>query len=464
MTLSLRLLYIAVLQVVLTSIVIYLLVVGEYRELSSQSLETLETFLIEQKQQELKNYTALAVSAIDNLYQNADHDNVNLQKQAANIFDSMLYNGNDGYFFVYDGEGTNIAHPTEPFRIGKNWWDLENDKGEKTIQILIKKAKEGGGFYRYSWLKPSKNEVSEKMGYSVYLEKWNWMVGTGVYLDDVNKQLSNLQQKIDHHINKTQELILFVAMSSILGIFLFGLIVNLNQKKKTDLKINELSQKIINLQEEERRHISRELHDGIIQILVSIKYSIEATAIFLSKTNQEKPKSLMHAETNLQVAIQEIRQISHHLHPRILDELGLSAAMEALASEFSDQTGIEVNVIKPAIRKLLPDHINTTLYRVVQESLTNVKKHANATNILIRLTIEQNWLILEIIDNGDGFDLKSTNQLHDFGIGLRNLAERIEYHLGQLEITSSANGTTIKAKIPKTSFANHFNHSMLKES
>ena len=464
MTLSIRLLFIAVLQVVITSIITYWLVADEYIELSEQSLETLENFMIEQKQQELKNYTSLAISAVDHLYRPSDQNNTVVKSLAADIFDRMLYSGDDGYFFVYDGKGVSIAHPKEPFRIGKNFWELENAKGEKTIQILLENAKAGGGFYRYPWLKPSLQKKSEKMGYSVYLPNWDWMVGTGVYLDDVNSQLSILQDEIDQHINKTKQIILLVAISSIFIIFLFGLIVNLNQKKKTDIKISELGQKIINLQEEERRYFSRELHDGIVQILVSIKYSLEATSIFLKKAKQSKPPPLGHAETNLVTAIQEIRRISHHLHPRILDELGLSAAMDSLSKEFSQRTGVSVNVTKPAVRKLLPDHINTTLYRVVQESLNNIEKHANASNAAIHLSIQNNWLTLLVKDDGSGFDTNPEANTSGFGIGLRNLAERVEYHSGKFDISSSVKGTTIRAEIPTASFVNYFNQSNIESA
>ena len=428
MRLPLRLLYIAVFQVILTSVVIYFFVSSEYRELSNQSLQTLEHFLIDQKKQELKNYTSLAVSSIGQLLKSNDSDSLNTKNEAANLLSNMLYEGDNGYFFVYDGKGTNIAHPKEPFRVGKNWWDLENDNGDKIVQILINNAKAGGDFYRYKWSKPSTNTIVDKMGYSIFIDKWQWMIGTGVYLDDVNQQVSQLQKEMDQHINKTQQIVLIVALGSIFVIFIFGLAINWNQKKKTDLKINELGQRIINLQEEEHRHISRELHDGIVQILVSIKYSIEATGIFLSQSNQEKPKSLRDAEKNLSTAIQEIRRISHHLHPRILDELGLSAAMEALSNEFSELTGINVTVIKPKLRKLLPDNINTTLYRVVQESLTNIQKHAQASHVVIKLSINNSWLTLTINDNGIGFKGHKNNYNDDYGIGLRNLAERIEYH------------------------------------
>lgn len=464
MTFSLRLLYIAVFQVILTAVITYFLVTDEYRKLSNESLRTLEHFLKEQKQQELKNYTSLAISAVENIYQHGDQGTNVIKLQVANMLGSLLYNGEDGYFFVYDDKGIGISHPKEPFRVGKNWWDLEDNKGEKIIQILINNAKNGGGFYYYPWHKPSSNQVSQKMSYSVYLTQWNWMIGTGVYLDDVNNQLNKLQQEIDLHIDRTKQIILLVAMSSIAFIFLFGLVAHLNQKKKSDLKIDELGQKIINLQEEERRHISRELHDGIVQILVSIKYSIEATGLFLTKEKLPKPVPLLHAEANLSTAIQEIRRISHHLHPRILDELGLSSAMDSLAAEFSERTRIKIKVTKPAVRKLLPDHISTTLYRVVQESLTNIEKHAEATEVSIDLSINKKWLTLTIIDNGQGFDTEPGSNKNVFGIGLRNLAERVEYHCGQFEYHSSSQGTAIKARIPTASFVNYFNQTIIKDS
>jgi len=445
-----RLFIIAIVQALLTSVVTFILVTDEYRDLSKQSLSTLEQFLIEQKKQELVNYTSLAVSAITPIYQDQTLDLANAKMQVSNLLGNMLYGGKDGYFFAYDDKGNGISHPKEPFRVGKNWWEMESQNGDKIIQILLANAQKGGDFYRYTWSKPSSQEVSDKLGYSVYLKDWDWMLGTGVYLDDVNNRLNKLQQEIDLHINKTKQIILLVALSSIFIIFLFGIIINLSHKKKTDKKINELGQRIINLQEEERRRISRELHDGIVQTLVSIKYSIEATGMFLTKVKQEKPKTLTDAETNLTGAIKEIRRISHHLHPRILDELGLSAALDNLATEFSERTNIEVSVTKPAVRKLLSDEINTTLYRVVQESLTNIEKHAKAKHVEICLTINTYWLILTVKDDGCGFNTQEEANKKDYGIGLRNLAERIEYHFGQFDCISSINGTIVTAKIPKS--------------
>lgn len=460
MILPLRLFYITVIQVILTSIVIFFFISSEYRALSNYNLQTLKTFLMNQKKQELQNYTSLAQAAIKHIHPTDKNEKTTQQVAIQNLLNQLLYNGDDGYFFAYDDQGINIAHPKESYRVGKSWWDLEDDNGTKIVQLLISNAKAGGGFLQYQWSKPSSQSTSNKMSYSTYLEEWQWMLGTGVYLDDVNQQLASLQQKIDQYINKTKQIILIISLSSIFIIFLLGLVINLSNKKKADKKINELGQKIVNLQEDQHRHISRELHDGIVQILVSIQYSIEATTIFLKHTKQEKPKPLAEAEKNLSIAIQEVRRISHNLHPRILDELGLSAAIAALAKEFSKQTQIEISFTKPKLRKLLPDNINISLYRVVQESLINIEKHAKATHITIDLAIENKWLTLTITDNGIGFNDKNKNKtgapLESFGIGLRNLTERIEYHCGQLKVCTSKKGTSISANIPTHVFAYYF--------
>lgn len=457
MSFSIRMQLFAVLQVVLTALLTYFFVTNEYRDLSQQNLDALESFLIEQKQQELKNYTTIATSAIDHIY---DVENeYDAKRQVAKIISRLIYNNNDGYFFVYDKQGTNIVHPTEPYRVGQNYWDLVNDKNEPTIQILIGNAQNGGDFYRYPWNQPTTNTVTEKLSYSALLPQWQWMIGTGVYLDNVNQQLASIQSTIDKHIDNTRFIILFVALSSIFGIFIVGAVLHFTQKKESDKKIHQLGQKIVSLKEEEQRHISRELHDGIVQVLVSIKYSLEATCKHLGKQDIPKPQPLSQAQHNLSNAITEIRRISHHLHPRILDELGLAAALDALGSECSERTGLNITINKPALSKLLPDHINITLYRVVQESLMNIEKHAHASDTIITLTIVDNWLNLSIVDNGIGMQKAQFENPSENGIGTRNLAERVEYHSGIFEMKSSNKGTTILVKIPRSAFANHYNPS-----
>ena len=279
------------------------------------------------------------------------------------------------------------------------------------------------------------------------------MVGTGVYLDDVYAQLDKIQGEIDAQVQSTRLIILAVAITSILLILFVAVAISVTQKQENEAKVSALGQKIITTQEDERRHIARELHDGIIQMLVSIKYSLSATKMSIRNTLTEEPHSLTAASASLDMTIDEVRRISHHLHPQILDELGLSAAIDALAAEFSQRTQIAVTVNKLQVRKLLSPQLNTSLYRTVQECLTNVEKHAQASHVDINLEMAQNWLALSIQDNGKGFDYSDTDK---FGIGLSNLQERVDYYQGKITIMSDHKGTKIEIKIPLSSFAKNF--------
>jgi len=448
MNTRLKLLLVAIVPMLLSLMVTYYFVKSGYQVLSDNSASTLQNFLIAYKKRELRNYISLAVSSIDHLYAPSSEDNTVAQSLASNILDKMSYNGEDGYFFVYDSQGNSISHPKQSFRIGKNWWDLEDPNGSKIIQMLIKNAKNGGGYHRYQWDKPSKNQLSDKLSYSLFLEKWDWMIGTGIYLDDANQQVATLQEKINGHIYKTEKILLSVATIAIFIISIIGLVLNLSSRKHSNLQIERLAQRMISREEEERRRMSRELHDGIIQILVSIKYSLESTDMALTKSMQTPPPTLERASSNLDSAITEIRRISHNLHPMILDELGLGTAIEAMVRKFSRRTGIETDVSVPAVKKVLADEISITLYRVVQEALTNIDKHADATKVKISIMIRKRWLFLTIADNGKGFKTDDNKRGPLDGIGLRNLRERVEFEHGKFEVKSSNHGTIIKAQLP----------------
>jgi two-component system NarL family sensor kinase len=152
----------------------------------------------------------------------------------------------------------------------------------------------------------------------------------------------------------------------------------------------------------------------------------------------------------------DIRAISHQLHPGILEDFGLGAALEELARDFSQRTSIDVKVERLSIRNVLSTEVKAALYRIAQESLTNIERHANATKVSLSLKLTSDWLVLEIIDNGQGFDYQDydkssdkKNKAHQ-GIGLRNINERLRFYHGNLTVNSENNGTTILARIPQS--------------
>jgi signal transduction histidine kinase len=201
-------------------------------------------------------------------------------------------------------------------------------------------------------------------------------------------------------------------------------------------------------QEEERRRISRELHDDINQRLALL-------AIEMGRLETNFPVLLGAARQAFQSLAQQlaaisddVRQIAYQFHPSILDDLGLSAALEQLANAFSANTGIKTIVVQEDFGESLPHDIASCLYRIVQESLTNVRKHANASRVELELTCDGQDITLCIRDSGVGFDLERVRNDHR-GLGLVNMRERVQSVHGCLEIQAEpGQGTRILVQIP----------------
>jgi two-component system NarL family sensor kinase len=210
---------------------------------------------------------------------------------------------------------------------------------------------------------------------------------------------------------------------------------------------------VVDVQEEERLRVSRELHDGISQILVSVKYSVELASDRMAQNKSDAAIPIEKAAKRLQDAIQEVRRISRDLRPAVLDDLGLKPAIESMCSELQDRSGIQIGVKCDPVENALTPAKKTTLYRVLQESLTNIERHADATHVSVRIRRNGSTVVMTVADNGIGFETKSYIRNRDprAGIGLRNMRERMEFHGGGLSVTSERDdGTTITAYVPVT--------------
>ncbi len=449
MNLTQKIQLLAVLPLAVAMLLVVLATQYQFEKLSQDAADTYRSSVISRRQEELQNYTLLALSSIAHLYHNQDMDEAVAQELARNVLTNLTYK-EDGYFFAYTREGVGVVHPKQPYRIGENWWLLQDEAGKFLIQELIRNAENGGGYLQYEWEKPSLGVVGTKMAYSVMLEKWGWMLGTGVYIDDIDDQVSSIQASINHKILEASYVILVIGIIAVIVVFGTGLLLQFNERRLADERLQELTRRILTAQEEERRRVSRELHDGISQLIAGAKFSIETAALKISqKENPEHELAL--TKDRIAQTLVDLRRISRDLHPRILDDHGLSAGIESLSENFSKRTGIKVNLNKTAVKNLLPIEVKTTLYRVAQEALTNIERHSKASQVTISIAIKGKWIVLSIIDNGVGFNLDMINRDKSptVGIGLRNMHERLSYHKGIFEISSDSNGTTIEAKIPK---------------
>ena len=203
-------------------------------------------------------------------------------------------------------------------------------------------------------------------------------------------------------------------------------------------------QRMVNAQELERRRLARELHDETGQALTSVLLGLKAVE---DAGSEEALRSAAAELRELVVGtLQDVRRLAVELRPKALDDFGIVPALERLAHSFTEQTGIEVDLEATLAGGRLPADAETALYRVVQESLTNVVKHAGARRISILVTARDGAVAAVIEDDGQGFDPGSTREE---GIGLVGMRERMALLGGRLEIESRpGSGTTILAEVP----------------
>lgn len=421
-------------------------------ELAQQQRATIQRAYLASKEAELRHYVALASQSIGHLVRSGRSDAATLE-EAKRILGALSF-GDDGYFFVYDMRGRSLMHPRQPELVGTEMWHWRDANGVPTIQRLIERARAGGGFHRYTWAKPSSNRPAPKLGYVVPVAHWGWMMGTGIYLDDVEAALAQVDAQQSRNIGET---ILWIAALAVLAssaVACGGLVLNLRELRVADAKLKALAQRVVESQEQERARLSRDLHDGISQALVSVKLQLEAGIIRLggdAAQQQQARGALERTVEQLKSVLGEVRRISHDLRPALLDDLGLAPALDHLAGEFGRESGhhrgIPVRFRTEGAVDALPEMAGTVLFRIAQEALTNVERHAGARQVEMRLVRRGRCLSLSIADDGSGFDAQGIARHPQRGIGLRNMMERMEAIGGRLAIDSSPLGTRVVASI-----------------
>lgn len=212
-----------------------------------------------------------------------------------------------------------------------------------------------------------------------------------------------------------------------------------------------LSARILELQDVERRKIARELHDSVGQYLTGLKLSLGQLQTGKWLTPPDNPTLLPETIELMDRAIQEVRTISHLLHPPLLDELGFDSAARWYVEGFSKRSGIEVNLQVGDIVERLPKEVELALFRVLQESLTNVHRHAEARTVLVVVTCTDDEAILVIQDDGKGIPRDVLDRFRTglaAGIGPAGMRERLAELGGTLEVESAATGSTLRATLP----------------
>ena len=216
-------------------------------------------------------------------------------------------------------------------------------------------------------------------------------------------------------------------------------------------ELQKLSQRLLRVQDEERRKVARDLHDTTGQTLAALRISVS----YLQENCKENPSALAAASEVAQLAdqaIEEIRTMSYLLHPPLLDEVGFACAAEWYIEGFAKRSGINVKADIANSRERLPKGMEIALFRVLQESLTNVHRHSKASDASVHFQHEPESVILEIRDFGQGIPSERLRLLRgvgpETGVGLAGMRERLHELNGKLEIESDGNGTSMRAVVP----------------
>lgn len=219
-------------------------------------------------------------------------------------------------------------------------------------------------------------------------------------------------------------------------------------KRKTELE--KLSNDLVAVEERERKKFSRELHDSLGQILTTLKINLDLTSKTLTEDILKSHDYIQECRNLVDEAVREVKQISYDLRPSVLDDFGLNAALRLQTSQFQKRVGIPTTLNLEVEDQRFHPTIETVIYRIVQEILTNIVKHSQATQVNIQLFKRDNILVLTVSDNGIGFDTDKLNILeeHEAHFGLRNIQERVEFLGGKLYIDSAmGKGTEISVEI-----------------
>jgi signal transduction histidine kinase len=213
--------------------------------------------------------------------------------------------------------------------------------------------------------------------------------------------------------------------------------------------LQQLSAKLITAQEEERRSIARELHDEVGQVLTAIKVELAVVQRAVDSVGGS-PHLLDDARSITEGALSTVRDLSHLLHPALLDDLGLPAAIEWYLRGFGKRYGVRVEVIHDSMEERFTPEIEAAAYRIIQEALTNVAKHASATSCRVYLQRLPNTILMTIEDDGAGFDAATVERVGERrGLGLISIRERVAQLRGTMRLESGpGRGTRLTVELP----------------
>ena len=234
--------------------------------------------------------------------------------------------------------------------------------------------------------------------------------------------------------------------------YCIGMVEDISGRKRTEEALRQLSGRLLRLQDEERRRMARELHETAAQSLAGLAVDLNMVKTLAPDLNPRASACLSESLELAEQCSREIRTISYLLHPPLVDEAGLEPALRWYTSGFAQRSGIEVHLdVSPEFGRLPNDH-ELTLYRIVQEGLTNIHHHSESKTARIGLERRPNEIVLTVADEGHGFPSAALGsagpESSNIGVGIAGMRERLRQLGGRLHIQTGSRGTTLTANLP----------------
>jgi two-component system, chemotaxis family, CheB/CheR fusion protein len=233
-----------------------------------------------------------------------------------------------------------------------------------------------------------------------------------------------------------------------------GIVLDLTARMEAEESLRRFPGQLIEMQDAERKRISRDLHDSTGASLTALVADLALVAKSASAMDKKARRALTESLTLAKHCSNEIRTLAYLLHPPLLDEQGLASALHWYANGFAERSGVKVELEVPADLGRLPQDLEITFFRIVQEALTNIHLHSGSATAGIRITRADSEVVLEVEDAGKGIpelsprDGKDQGVKHRSGVGISGMRERVSQLEGRLEISSRKDGTTVKAVLP----------------
>jgi PAS domain S-box-containing protein len=243
--------------------------------------------------------------------------------------------------------------------------------------------------------------------------------------------------------------IMLSPLASKRGTLVIAVVRDVTERKRTEQALRQLSVSLLRSQDKERRRIARELHDSTGQKMAALAMNLSLIGKSVETLDSRARKALTESLALLDQSACDIRTLSYLLHPPMLDERGLAAAVRWFTDGFTRRSGVRVKLEVPADLHRLPEEIEMALFRIVQEGLTNTHRHSGSSTASIRLAVDQDHVQLEVRDAGKGLPKpRSDGYVAPLGVGITGMHERVKQLGGQMKIDSDSRGTTVSVTLP----------------